>query len=135
VLSATYNWLAALACASIGLIASASVRSTDKGVLTVPLLIMPQILLGGAIIPITGGILKVCSLVFSPLYWAYRGCRVEGDGVPPRWQMLGPYDPSPLIPAAALTLQIIVAAFVTILILWWQERRTQRGDRIASPVT
>jgi hypothetical protein len=121
--SATCNWLAALACGAIGLIVSACVRSTDKGVLAVPLLITPQILLGATIIPIKEGVLKVCAMLFSPLYWAYRGCRSEGDGVPTFWQNLGPYDPAPWIPLTALVTQIVFAALITILVLCWQERR------------
>ena len=122
VVSAFCNWLAAVACATIGLIVSACVRSTDKGVLAVPLLITPQILLGATILPITGGVLKVLAMLFSPLYWAHRGCRREGQGVPVFWQNLGDYDPAIWIPIAALATQIVVAAIVTILVLRWQER-------------
>ena len=122
VVSAFCNWLAAVACAAIGLIVSACVRSTDKGVLAVPLLITPQILLGATILPITGGVLKVLAMLFSPLYWAHRGCRREGQGVPVFWQNLGDYDPAIWIPIAALATQIVVAAIVTILVLRWQER-------------
>jgi predicted cobalt transporter CbtA len=50
--SATLNWLAAVACAAMGLVVSACVRSTDKGVLAVPLLITPQILLGATLLPL-----------------------------------------------------------------------------------
>ncbi len=122
VLSATFNWMAAVACAAIGLIVSACVRSTDKGVLAVPLLITPQILLGATILPIRGGVLAVLAKVFSPLYWAHRGCRSEGDGVPAFWQNLGTYDPAAWIPLTALAVQIAAATLVTILALRWQER-------------
>lgn len=128
-LSGSYNWLAAVACAAIGLIVSASVRSTDKGVLTVPLLILPQILLGATILPITGGVLKVFATLFSPLYWAHRGSRSEGDGVPDFWQHLGDYDPALWIPFAALTAQIVVATAITILVLRWQERAALGRNR------
>jgi ABC-type multidrug transport system ATPase subunit len=121
-LSGTFNWLGAVACAAIGLIVSACVRTTDKGVLAVPLLITPQILLGATILPITGGILKVLAMLFSPLYWSYRASRSEGNGVPEYWQNLGDYDPALWIPFAALVTQILVATAVTILILRWQER-------------
>ena len=113
IVSASYNWLAAVACATIGLIVSACVRSTDKGVLAVPLLITPQILLGATILPIKGGLLKVLAMLFSPLYWAHRGCRSEGPGVPVFWRNLGDYDPALWIPYAALIAQILV--------LRWQE--------------
>lgn len=127
--SATCNWLAAVACAAIGLIVSACVRSTDKGVLAVPLLITPQILLGATILPIRGGVLAVLAKLFSPLYWAHRGCRSEGDGVPAFWQNLGTYDPAIWIPIAALVTQITVATVVTILVLRWQERAALGRNR------
>ena len=128
-LSGSFNWLAAVACAAICLIVSASVRSTYKGVLAVPLLIMPQILLGATILPITGGVLKVLAVLFSPLYWSHRGSRSEGDGVPDFWQNLGDYDPALWIPFAALTAQIVVATVITILVLRWQERAALGRNR------
>jgi ABC-type multidrug transport system ATPase subunit len=129
VVSATCNWLAAVACATIGLIVSACVRSTDKGVLAVPLLITPQILLGATILPIKGGLLKILAMLFSPLYWAHRGCRSEGPGVPDFWQNLGDYDPALWIPITALATQIVVASIVTILVLRWQERAVLGRNR------
>ena len=129
IVSASYNWLAAVACATIGLIVSACVRSTDKGVLAVPLLITPQILLGATILPIKGGLLKVLAMLFSPLYWAHRGCRSEGPGVPVFWRNLGDYDPALWIPYAALIAQILVAMFITILALRFQERAVLGRNR------
>ena len=129
VVSATCNWLAAVACATMGLIVSACVRSTDKGVLAVPLLITPQILLGATILPIKGGVLKILAMLFSPLYWAHRGCRSEGPGVPDFWQNLGDYDPALWIPIAALSTQIVVATIATILVLRWQERAVLGRNR------
>jgi ABC transport system ATP-binding/permease protein len=127
--SGTCNWLAAVACATMGLIVSACVRSTDKGVLAVPLLITPQILLGATILPIKGGVLKILAMLFSPLYWAHRGCRSEGSGVPVFWQNLGDYDPAIWIPITALATQIVVASIVTILVLRWQERAVLGRNR------
>lgn len=129
VVSASFNWLAAVACATIGLMVSACVRSTDKGVIAVPLLVTPQILFGGTIIPIKGGLLKLLAMLFSPLYWAYRGGRSEGEGVPTFWQNLGTYDPALWIPYAALTAQILVATLVTIAMLRWQERAVLGRNR------
>lgn len=128
-ISGGFNWLAAIACAAIGLIVSACVRTTDKGVLAVPLLIMPQMLLGATILPITGGILKLIAMLFSPLYWAHRGSRSEGNGVPSGWQNLGDYDPSLWIPLAALVAQILVATAITVLVLRWQERTALGRNR------
>ena len=131
VVSASLNWLAAVACAAMGLVVSACVRSTDKGVLAVPLLITPQILLGATILPIKGGVLAVLAKLFSPLYWAHRGCRSEGEGVPVFWQNLGTYDPALWIPYAALLTQILVATLITILLLRWQEQAALGRNRDA----
>ena len=95
-----------------------------------PLLITPQILLGATILPIKGGVLKVLAMLFSPLYWAHRGCRSEGSGVPEFWQNLGDYDPSLWIPYAALAAQITAATIITILVLRWQERASTGRNRV-----
>jgi ABC-type multidrug transport system ATPase subunit len=129
VISASINWLAAVSCAAMGLVVSACVRSTDKGVVAVPLLITPQILLGAAILPIKGGVLAVIAKLFSPLYWAHRGCRSEGPGVPEFWQNLGTYDPALWIPYSALLAQILAATLITILVLRWQERAALGRNR------
>ncbi len=128
-LSGTFNWPGAVACAAIGLIVSACVRTTDKGVLAVPLLITPQILLGATILPITGGFLQVAAMLFSPLYWSYRGSRSEGNGVPEYWRYLGDYDPALWIPLSGLVAQILVSTVITVLILRWQERAALGRNR------
>jgi hypothetical protein len=98
-------------------------------VLAVPLLITPQILLGATILPIKGGLLKVLAMLFSPLYWAHRGCRSEGPGVPEFWQNLGDYDKALWIPYAALLAQVLVATLVAILVLRSQERSALGRNR------
>ena len=94
-----------------------------------PRLITPQILLGATILPIKGGLLKILAMLFSPLYWAHRGCRSEGPGVPDFWRNLGDYDPSLWIPYAALATQIAVATLATILVLRWHERASLGRNR------
>jgi hypothetical protein len=121
-----YNWLSALTCAAIGLIVSALVNATDKGVMNIPLLITPQVLLSATILPIRGGILKWLAMLFSPLYWAHRGCRSEGEGVPSFWKNLGEYNPSIWIPILAMIAQLCVATLLTIAILHYQDRRKSR---------
>ena len=129
VVSTGFDWLAAVACAAIGMVVSAFARSTDKGVVAVPLLVTPQILFGGTLIPIKGGLLKLVAMLCSPLYWAHRGCRSEGDGVPTFWQNLGLYDPALWIPTVALVAQIVAGTLVTIAVLRWQERSALGRNR------
>ena len=70
-----------------------------------------------------------CAMLFSPLYWAHRGCRSEGQGVPDFWQNLGDYDPALWIPYAALAAQIAAATIIAILVLRWQERASRGRNR------
>jgi ABC-type multidrug transport system ATPase subunit len=126
------NWLSALACAAISLVVSSLVKATDKGVMTIPLLITPQVLLSATILPIRGGILKFFAMIFSPLYWAHRGCRSEAAGVPSIWKNLGEYNPHIAIPLVALFVQILSATILTVTILHYQSRRRKRASESPS---
>jgi hypothetical protein len=84
------------------------------------------VLLSATILPIRGGILKWLAMLFSPLYWAHRGCRSEGEGVPSFWKNLGEYNPSIWIPILAMIAQLCVATLLTIAILYYQDRRKSR---------
>ena len=118
-----FNFLAAVACAAIGMIVSALVRSSETAFLAVPLLVTPQLLLGAGILPIRGGLLDVLAKVFAPAYWAYRGVRSEGAGVPINWRSFGPYDDALWIPLVGLLAQIAVATICVMLVLRWQDQK------------
>ena len=118
-----FNFLAAVACAAIGMIVSALVRSSETAFLAVPLLVTPQLLLGAGILPIRGGLLDLLAKVFAPAYWAYRGVRSEGAGVPINWRSFGPYDDALWIPFVGLLAQIAVATICVMLVLRWQDQK------------
>ena len=118
-----FNFLAAVACAAIGMIVSALVRSSETAFLAVPLLVTPQLLLGAGILPIRGGLLDLLAKVFAPAYWAYRGVRSEGAGVPINWRSFGPYDDALWIPLVGLLAQIAVATICVMLVLRWQDQK------------
>jgi len=118
-----FNFLAAVACAAIGMIVSALVRSSETAFLAVPLLVTPQLLLGAGILPIRGGLLDVLAKMFAPAYWAYRGVRSEGAGVPINWRSFGPYDDALWIPLVGLLAQIAVATICVMLVLRWQDQK------------
>jgi len=118
-----YNFLSAVACAAIGMIVSALVRSSETAFLAVPLLVTPQLLLGAGILPIRGGLLDLLAKVFAPAYWAYRGVRSEGAGVPINWRSFGPYDDALWIPLVGLLAQIAVATICVMLVLRWQDQK------------
>ncbi|MFZ0614851.1 MAG: ATP-binding cassette domain-containing protein [Chthoniobacterales bacterium] len=67
------SWLAAMVCAGMGLTISGLVKTREQALLTLPVLILPQLLLGGMLIRLTGGALTTVAKVFVPAFWAFRG--------------------------------------------------------------
>lgn len=67
------SWLAAMVCAGFGLCISGLVKTREQALLTLPVLILPQLLLGGMLIRLTGGALTTIAEFFVPAFWAFRG--------------------------------------------------------------
>jgi ABC-type multidrug transport system ATPase subunit len=67
------SWLAAMVCAGFGLVISGIVKTREQALLTLPVLILPQLLLGGILIRLTGGALTTVAKLFIPAFWAFRG--------------------------------------------------------------
>jgi ABC-type multidrug transport system ATPase subunit len=67
------SWLAAMVCAGLGLTISGLVKTREQALLTLPVLILPQLLLGGMLIRLTGGALTTIAGLFVPAFWAFRG--------------------------------------------------------------
>jgi hypothetical protein len=100
----------------MGLLLSASVTSAERANAMLPYVVIPQMILGGGFIEITGPLYWTAALS-APVYWAYRalhlgatelpvgfpGHRVEADGI--------------LLPLLALTLQGTVLAIATVVMM------------------
>src|SRR5262249_51784657 len=54
---------------ALGLLLSACVASPDRAATLLPYALIPQIILGGAIMPVTHGPLHIVALICSPAYW------------------------------------------------------------------
>ncbi len=67
------SWIAAMVCAGFGLVISGLVKTREQALLTLPILILPQLLLGGILIRLTGGALTTVAELFVPAFWAFRG--------------------------------------------------------------
>ena len=67
------GWLSAMVCAGIGLVISGLVKTREQALLTLPLLILPQLVLCGMLIRLTGGPLTNIAKLFIPAFWAFRG--------------------------------------------------------------
>lgn len=67
------SWLAAMVCAGFGLTISGLVKTREQALLTLPVLILPQLLLGGMLERLTGGALTTIAELFVPAFWGFRG--------------------------------------------------------------
>jgi len=67
------GWLSAMVSAGMGLAISGLVKTQEQALLTLPLLILPQLMLGGLLIFLTGGVLTLVAKLFIPAFWAFRG--------------------------------------------------------------
>jgi ABC-type multidrug transport system ATPase subunit len=67
------SWLAAMVCAGLGLVISGLVKTREQALLTLPVLILPQLLLGGMLIRLKGGALTMVAKLFVPAFWGFRG--------------------------------------------------------------
>jgi ABC-type multidrug transport system ATPase subunit len=117
------QWLAlatvAVAGTALGLLVSAVARTEEVAVALVPMVIIPQIILAGVIVPVTG-FAAVLAKGLVPVYWAQQAL----DAVlPDREQMLLGLDP-PTCAASLLGVaaHLVICVTATIALLWWQDR-------------
>lgn len=74
--------LLAMTGVALGLLLSACVSSPDRAVALLPYVLIPQIILGGAIIPVRDGIMQWLTWPLSPEYWAFRAIRTGETTLP-----------------------------------------------------
>jgi hypothetical protein len=65
-----------------GLLLSACVSSPDRASTLLPYVLIPQIILGGGILPVDGEPLHTLAALGSPAYWAYRAIRLGETTLP-----------------------------------------------------
>jgi hypothetical protein len=110
-------WLASCASAGAALAISAVARRREQALFALPVLILPQLLLGGIVVKLQGGLLTILAQIFVPAYWAYRGAIVDNPAWPKDLVQFGSMNSSPWIPILALSAQIVVTGFLTWILL------------------
>ena len=65
--------LLAMTGVAAGLLLSACVTTPDRANALLPYVLIPQIILGGGLLPVKHQPLSGLAMVLSPVYWAYRG--------------------------------------------------------------
>jgi hypothetical protein len=123
--AAEFGVMALLAMTGVaaGLLLSACVTSPDRANALLPYVLIPQIILGGGLLPVKHQPLNGLAMVLSPVYWAYRGVHRGATTLPSELPMHMDYDDSVWISCAALAVQTAVLLGLTA----WCLRRQDVG--------
>jgi ABC-type multidrug transport system ATPase subunit/ABC-type multidrug transport system permease subunit len=112
--------LLSMAGVAAGLLLSACVNSPDRANALLPYVLIPQIILGGGLLPVRHEPLHGLAMVLSPVYWAYRGIHQGATKLPPELPMHMDYDERVWIPCVALLVQTVVFLLLT---AWFLRRK------------
>ncbi|HEX8913979.1 MAG TPA: ATP-binding cassette domain-containing protein [Humisphaera sp.] len=105
--------LLSLVGAAAGLLISACAANPDRANALLPYVLIPQIILGGAIIPIKGEPISTLAQTLCPVYWAFRASQ-RGSSELPLWHPLyAATDYSVEWACLALGIQLVVALLLT----------------------
>jgi ABC-type multidrug transport system ATPase subunit len=117
--------LLSMTSVALGLALSACVATPDRANALLPYVLIPQIILGGGIMPVRDGILFVLAVVLSPVYWAFRAVRKGTTTLPEYSGYQMGYVEEPLIACAALVVQLVVLLLLTTWFL--RQKDARRG--------
>ena len=123
------SWLAAMVCAGVGLTISGLVKTREQALLTLPVLILPQLLFGGLLIRLTGGALTTIAKVFVPAFWAFRGSidYITLTSPFPLYDMGEHFTTRQAITALSLQLAIIMIVAYLMLALSLHRHSSRKG--------
>jgi ABC-type multidrug transport system ATPase subunit len=110
---------------ALGLLLSACVSSPDRANALLPYVLIPQIILGGGVIAVRGGVLFLVAGLLSPAYWGYRAVRRGACDLPKDFYYHMDYDDRVWLACAALAIQMVVLLLAT---AWFLRRKDlERG--------
>ncbi len=102
---------------ALGLLLSACVTSPDRANALLPYVLIPQIILGGGIMPVKDGVLYWLAVVLSPVYWAFRAIRLGAHDLPDYSGYQMDYDDNPWLACAVMGVQMGVLLVLTTVFL------------------
>lgn len=123
------SWLASMVCAGFGLTISGLVKTREQALLTLPVLILPQLLLGGMLIRLTGGALTTIAKLFVPAFWAFRGTidYITLNYPLPLYEIGEHFSTSQAITALSLQLAVIMIVAYLVLALSLHRHSSRKG--------
>jgi ABC-type multidrug transport system ATPase subunit len=101
---------------AMGLFLSACVTSADRANALLPYVLIPQMILGGGFITVSGLLFWLAAL-FCPVYWAFRAVRLGADVLPPGFPGYSPDGDGIAWPCLALAAQGAALLLLTYIVL------------------
>jgi ABC-type multidrug transport system ATPase subunit len=105
---------------AFGLMLSACVSTPDRANALLPYVLIPQMILGGGIVSVAEGPLRLLALTVSPVYWAYRGIHRGATTLPPDFPFSEGYNDSVWLSCLAMMIQTALLFLATI---WFLRRK------------
>jgi ABC-type multidrug transport system ATPase subunit len=112
--------LLALTGVALGLLLSACVANADRANALLPYVLIPQLILGGGILAVNGGVLYLLAAILSPVYWAYRAVHLQPANLPRGFPGVASYPAGVGWPCVALAAQMIL---LLVLTAWFLRRK------------
>jgi ABC-type multidrug transport system ATPase subunit len=105
---------------ALGLLLSACVATPDRANALLPYVLIPQMILGGGFIGVSGGLLHLLAVTLSPVYWAYRAVHLGAGRLPASFPGHVDYPDGLALPCAALLAQMTLLLLLT---AWFLRRK------------
>jgi ABC-type multidrug transport system ATPase subunit len=105
---------------ALGLLLSACVATPDRANALLPYVLIPQMILGGGFLGVSGGLLGLLAMTLSPVYWAYRAVHLGASQLPASFPGRVDYPDGVALPVAALLIQM---ALLLLLTAWALRRK------------
>ena len=114
------NLLLATTGVALGLLLSACVATPDRATTLLPYVLIPQIILGGGMMPVKDGVLYVMAVLASPAYWAYRAVHLGASRLPSFMDFRMSYEDNAWVGCAGMAVQLVV---LLVLTAWFLRRK------------
>jgi ABC-type multidrug transport system ATPase subunit len=110
---------------AVGLLVSAVVRNPDQANTLLPYVLIPQVILGGGVLPVKSGVLLWIAMLVSPTYWAFRATRTGETTLPVDFPIRMDYEDTLWLPCAVLVAQTLILLLLTLFVLRRKDARQE----------
>jgi ABC-type multidrug transport system ATPase subunit len=105
--------LLSMAGVAMGLLLSALVTTPAQASTLLPYFMIPQMVFGGAFLPVNEGVIHWIAAIGSPVYWAFRAVHLGANTLPRGQSTHVPYADDVWLPCEVLLVQTLVLLLLT----------------------